>query len=306
MGAVSLLVMLVVTSSVSAHVVYFDHDVVPGDGEFRDESTRKVGRGQALDTSDCMNVSPIPDDLRAEMPLDNFYQKYTHAYGIPIVSSNQPNDDALIRACYVVRFMLADRKDVRDSMFDSYGRVGVIGYHEKTLDIPEHSYLPSWWNDRARGFGGTASRPIATDGEENILCWSYWKDRWNEEDVLVHEFAHSVHLISMTKVDRTFNGRLKAAWNEAKAAGLWQNTYAISHYREYFAEGVQAYYNCQTHRDDTDGLHNHVSTRDALSEYDPKLFSLIAEVFPCKQDLISRCEKNNKELTSAHELLMDC
>ncbi|XP_033633756.1 uncharacterized protein LOC117295307 [Asterias rubens] len=306
MGAVSLVVMLVVTSSVSAHVVYFDHDVVPGDGEFRDESTRKIGRGQALDTSDCMNVSPIPDDLRAEIPLDNFYQKYTHAYGIPIVSSNQPNDDALTRACYVVRFMLADRKDVRDAMFDSYGRVGVIGYREKTLDIPEHSYLPSWWNDRARGLGGTASRPIATDGEENILCWSYWKDRWSEEDVLVHEFAHSIQIVAMRKVDRTFDARLQEVWTEAKAAGLWQNTYAISQYREYFAEGVQAYYNCQTHRDFVDGIHNGISNRKALSEYDPKLFSMIEEVFPCKKVIINRCEENNKELTSGHELMMDC
>ncbi len=85
------------------------------------------------------------------MGLHGFYQKYAHAYGVPIISSNRVDNRAIKRACYVVRFALADRKDVRDWLHDRYGRAGVIAERERTTDIPEHSYLPNWWNTRARG-----------------------------------------------------------------------------------------------------------------------------------------------------------
>ena len=49
--------------------------------------------------------------------LSSFYQKYTHAYGIPILSSHLTSDKALKRACYIVRFMLADREDLRRAQY---------------------------------------------------------------------------------------------------------------------------------------------------------------------------------------------
>ena len=64
----------------------------------------------------CQTVTGVPRDVRNHYQLDNFYQKYTNAYGIPILSSYQTRDSALTRACYVVRFMLADREDLRRAM----------------------------------------------------------------------------------------------------------------------------------------------------------------------------------------------
>ena len=61
----------------------------------------------------CDTVIPVPRDIRRQYDLDQFYQRYTHAYGIPILSSEKTRDETLKRACYVVRFMLADREDLR-------------------------------------------------------------------------------------------------------------------------------------------------------------------------------------------------
>ena len=61
----------------------------------------------------CDTVGPVPRDVRLQYDLDQFYQRYTHAYGIPILSSYKVRDDTLKRACYIVRFMLADREDLR-------------------------------------------------------------------------------------------------------------------------------------------------------------------------------------------------
>ena len=113
-------------------------------------SGRRGGRGKARTDYDC-NVKSLPDNIRSEMGLSRFYTKYAHAYGVPIISSSQTVDRAIERACYVVRFALADRKDIRDWLHNRYGRAGVIAERERTTDIPEHSYLPDWWNRRARG-----------------------------------------------------------------------------------------------------------------------------------------------------------
>ena len=273
--------------------VVFDEDFHPrsDSAHHRERRGAMTGRGNSLDTCACDTVIPLPDDIRAEFPLDPFYQKYTHAYGIPIISSDNTGDAAVIRACYTVRFLLADRKDIRDSMFDQYGRVGVIAKSERTTEIPEHSHLNSdFIDDRARGLGGVPSNPITTNAEENLVCGTLFEDRWFEEDVLVHEFAHSINLISLNRISSTFQTDLLNAYNMAKTSNLWQDTYAISKVTEYFAEGVQAFFNVQVCRGFTDYIHNHICTRDALKSYDPQLYDIIADVFPCKNVLVDRCE----------------
>ena len=277
--------------------VVFDEDFHPrsDSAHHRERRGAMTGRGNSLDTCACDTVIPLPDDIRAEFPLDPFYQKYTHAYGIPIISSDNCGDAAVIRAGYTVRFLLADRKDIRDSMFDQYGRVGVIAQSERTTEIPEHSHLNSdYYDSRARGLGGIPSIPITTNAEENLLCL-FLQDRWFLEDVLVHEFAHSIHLISLDKIDPSFSETLASIYTMAKEENLFPNTYAISKRTEYFAEGVQSFFNVQTCTSFQDGVHNHICTRDALMDYDPRLYNLIEQVFPCKNILVDRCETNQSK-----------
>lgn len=82
------------------------------------------------------------------------------------------------RACYVVRFVFADRPELRNSYYKMYGRFALMATTEVTTDIPEHRDLGAWWNTRARGLGATRERPVSTAGEENALCLSSDRYRW--------------------------------------------------------------------------------------------------------------------------------
>ena len=79
---------------------------------------------------DCETItSPVPDHIKESHELNefhpdnptDFYQKFTHAYGIPILGSAEVSDDTLMRACYTVRFMLADREDLREEQYVNKG-----------------------------------------------------------------------------------------------------------------------------------------------------------------------------------------
>ena len=66
----------------------------------------------------------------------------------------------------------------------------------------------------------------------------------------------------------------------AMKKGLWKSTYAAENAREYFAEGVQAWFDANLEANPPDGIHNHVNTRKELLQYDPDLAALIGKVFP--------------------------
>lgn len=217
-------------------------------------------------------VTPPP----AELKLPPFYQKYVSAGGLPIVSSGAVNDYALLEAAHLADLMLAKRPDLRAAMIANGSRIIVMGYAEFSTDIPEYAHMKpkDYWDARARGFGGSETNPVCSCGEENLL--GYPGDPYAAENIFIHEFAHNIHLRGMIKVDPTFDPRVKAAYDAAMAAGLWKGKYAAVNQYEYFAEGVQSWFD-NNREDDHD--HNHVNTRAELLEYDPKLATLCRELF---------------------------
>jgi alpha-glucosidase len=222
-----------------------------------------------------MVISPPPEALK----LDAFYAKYVDAGGIPIISSAKVPDEALFMAADLVLRMLDRRPDVLKALAENKVRVAVMAKTELTTDIPEHSRLrpKEYWDKRARGLGGTPHIPTTSCGEENLL--GYEDDRYCGESILVHEFAHTIHDVGLAALDRQFDARLKRIYDQAMSRGLWKQTYAATNHKEYWAEGVQSYFDCNLHADPPNGNHNHVRTREQLREYDPDLFDLIDEVF---------------------------
>ncbi len=212
----------------------------------------------------------------AEMKVPDFYEKYVDASGYPVVSSGKVNDYALKEAAYLIDLMLAKRPDVRKAMVKSGSRLIVMAHDEYTSDVPEHSHLQpnEWWDARARGLGGSRTDPVCSCGEENLLAFE--GDPYSTENILIHEFAHNIHLRGMVRVDPAFDERLKRAYDNAMKAGLWKGVYASSNKNEYFAEGVQSWFD-NNRQPDHD--HNHVDTRRELKEYDPALAELCEEVF---------------------------
>jgi hypothetical protein len=131
-----------------------------------------------------------------------------------------------------------------------------------------------FWDARARGMGGSEHDPFCSCAEENLLA--YPGDPYAAECILIHELAHNIHLRGLVNVDPTFDARLKATYDAAMNAGIWNGKYASVNHHEYFAEGVQSWFDDNRENDHD---HNHVNTREELLEYDPRLAELCREVF---------------------------
>merc|ERR1712013_728262 len=145
---------------------------------------------------------------------------------LKIVSAGRASNAALERTAYLI------------------GTVMAAYPSELTTHIPEHAWLGAYWNERARGLGATVAIPVGSSAEENALCYS--NDRYRVEDITIHEFAHSMHLLGFALVYSNFNRELTTLYNAARAGNLWGSgatgSYAMTDFKEYFAEGVQSYF----------------------------------------------------------------
>jgi arylsulfatase A len=205
-----------------------------------------------------------------------YYTQTVSAGGFPIVASAKVNPYALQEAAFLVNLMLAKRPDVRAAMIKSGARMCIMAHDEYTTDLPEWSHLtPKDYRDaRARGMGGSETDPYCSVAEENVLGFA--GDPYSAECILIHEFAHNIHLRGMLNVDPTFDTRLQATYDAAMRNGLWKGKYASVNRHEYFAEGVQSWFDNNRVNDHD---HNHVNTRVLLIEYDPGLAAICREVF---------------------------
>ena len=241
----------------------------------RDDDSESTVVSEAL--VQAYRVGGIPD----------FYTQRSEAHGYPIVASARVNPFALQEAAYLVDLMLAQRPDVREAMIKSGSRLSILAWNEFTTDQPEWKWLAktplpefpgiaadNFYDARARGMGGSQTDPFCSCGEENLLC--YPGDPYSTENILIHEFAHNIHLRGMVNVDPTFDVRLRSVYDTAMREGLWKGKYASVNHHEYFAEGVQSWFD---NNRENDHDHNHVNTREELLAYDPRLAALCREVF---------------------------
>ena len=224
------------------------------------------------------------DEAPAAPPagVDPFYDKYLDARGLPVLSTADVSDTALRTACVIVANMLSLRQDLRDAMVRLDMRVVVMGRNQVTTDIPEYANLyktnpgPDW--DTFRGIGATLGTPVTSAGEETVMCDQ--GGPYGGVNVLVHMLGTSVYL-GVADVDPTFEDRLQGADTAARAAGLWENTYVRGsdprqNLIEYYAEGVEDWFETGPESSPPDGTFNEINTRAELMAYDPMLYAIVA------------------------------
>ena len=246
-----------------------------------------VDEGKETEVVSQVPVQTFRHDPKAKNGVPVFYTQVVHAQGYPICGSAKVSPYALKEAAYLADLMLAKRPDVREAMIASGSRLCILAHDEFTTDQPEWAWLEKvpvpgfesvstkdYRDARARGMGGSATDPFCSCGEENLLA--YEGDPYWTECIFIHEFAHNIHLRGLANVDATFDRRVRASYDAAMKAGLWKGKYASVNHHEYFAEGVQSWFD-NNREDDHD--HNHVNTRVELLAYDPGLASLCREVF---------------------------
>jgi len=223
-------------------------------------------------------VQPPPPALG----LDPFYRKYLDAGGLPVVSSQKVPDAALLEAQAIVVRMTSKRSDVVKSMIEHKTRVAIMARTEVTTDIPEHrdlnvAFPKTDWNKCCRGVGATVVRPACSATEENLLQLD--DDRYRGESILIHEFGHTMLVMGLDNIERQFRTDLSAAYHEAMVKGLFKNTYAATNADEYWAEGVQDWFDANLKAKPANGIHNEIGTRAELKAYDPTLAALLGRVF---------------------------
>jgi len=175
--------------------------------------------------------------------------------------------------------------------------VGVLGANEQLTDLPEErdlkkpalddqrltfcerkAYLQiaamsdrQYWNTRARGLGGLYTIGAA----ENLL--GYPGSVYFGENILVHEFSHAM-LTAIEAADPRLYREVEAAYAHAKTEGLWKGSYSVNTLQEYWAEGVQFWFdsNMAYRRAPSLTVLNH----DDLQRYDPMLWAALAQVYP--------------------------
>lgn len=243
--------------------------------------------GKDTEVVSQVQVQSFRYDPNANHGAPAFYTQVVYAQGYPICGSAKVSPYALKEAAYLADLMLAKRPDVRQAMIASGSRLCILAHDEFTTDQPEWAWLgklpvpgfesmsiKDYRDARARGMGGSATDPFCSCAEENLLA--YEGDPYSTECIFIHEFAHNIHLRGLANADPTFDQRVKSAFDAAMKAGLWKGKYASVNHHEYFAEGVQSWFN---NNRENDHDHNHVNTRAELLAYDPGLAALCREVF---------------------------
>jgi hypothetical protein len=244
----------------------------PLDFDFRPEGEFKIIEGY-----EGCEVGSVPEGSG----IDPFYSKYCEYEGIPIISSEKVPDLALQVAWNIVANMVQGQSRLIEGMHSVDLRIGIIAQSEGVTDLPEYNFLKNDtetnWDERARGLGATLDTPLVSGAEENLLC--YPDDPYLGENIFLHEFAHTLKDMGVARVDPTFNQGLQLAFEAAQAGGLWADTYALTNHEEYWAEGVQDFFNTNLESIPANGIHNEVNTRAELKTYDPTLYAMIDTVF---------------------------
>lgn len=229
-----------------------------------------------LSGKNSYEVTEIPDEVRMRLNIDKFYVKHIDLHGFSIISSGKVSNYALKEAGFLIDKMVGNRRDLLSVLSRNKTRFVVMARDEFTTEIPEHSDLkPSnYWDRRARGLGATFARPAVSCGEENLLGLT--GDPYLTENILIHEFAHALHQMALETNNSGFQTKIENCYRNSIERKIWEGTYASTNVNEYWAEGVQSWFN--TNREN-DPEHGSINTRKELKKADPKLAQLIKEIF---------------------------
>jgi hypothetical protein len=247
----------------------------------------------------CMAAVSAPP---VSLGVAAFYAKYVDASGIPIVSSAQVPDAALLAARSIVEGMLEHRPDLRAALVARGYRVAIMAESEGTLDLPEQAHWArparddprltrcerihyderigrltdrQYWDRRARGMAG----PLTSGAAEDLLGLK--SSRYYGETIFVHEFSHDV-LAAARMADPALYASVERAYADALAKGLWKDEYASTSIDEYWAEGSQFWFD--SNRLAVFGGRRILNHQD-LAAYDPALYAVLARAYGTRHHL---------------------
>lgn len=197
-----------------------------------------------------------------------FYTQQLDMAGLRVEASASVSPFALAEAAWLARHVL--RPTDAQTLAANGVRLVVIGTSEMVTDLPEYSGLvPAiWWDRRYRGMGPTPDIPVILCPEEDLLRLAEENADTNTS-VCMHELAHAVDTAHALRGD-DLGVEMQAAYEAAKAAATWPDSYDMESAGEYFAAGAMVWFGRPTPAAVAMG----VSSRGALRKHDAPLARL--------------------------------
>ena len=238
----------------------------------------------------------------AKFKIDPYYAKFTWAREFTVLG-REASDEAMLKANDTIRKMFAYRHDILKSLIADGVKLVVLGPQEKISGLPECKKAALKDLDHTTRFLDYAPQiKLLVVSQENVLADP--RDPYAGGCQVIRVFAKAIYYVTGTRpvdpnwdkrgrdvqqyemrvqrMDIRFDQKLKDLHAKALSAGKWKGTPAVQGRVEYWAEGVLAYFDAAgMGMTPTDADHP-ITTREALKEYDPDLFSLVDETMAYK------------------------
>lgn len=221
----------------------------------------------------CAASCILMPSLSMNGQADDTYKK-TVQDGIVFEARSDVSEQAVMRAQYIVKQMLTNLPEIQEEMQRNNFKVALIARSQVLSDLPEYAYLKGKKTRDGRDFDqgtrGLGGKGVCSIGEENLLCLR--KQKYWQEDILVHEFSHSIKAY----LDKKLVDSIEKTYQNAVGNGLYRKEiYMMANSDEYWAEGTQAWFDVTNRSDVNDGF----NTAEKLKTHDPELASILEQVY---------------------------
>ena len=239
------------------------------------------------------NVEPPP----SKFDVHPYYTKFTWAREFTVLG-REASDEAMLKANDSIRKMFAYRHDILKALIADGVKLVVLGPQERLSDLPEcKSLLSNRLDHTARFLEYSPETRLLVVGQENVLGNPAGQQA--SECQVIRLFAKALYHVTGTRpmdpnwekrgrevqqyelrvqrMDIRFDEELKGLYDGAMSKGLWKGTPAAHDHVEYWAQGVLAYFDAVGMGSPPNDAARPITTREALKEYDPALFSLVDE-----------------------------
>jgi hypothetical protein len=250
-----------------------------------------------------VRVQPSVIAPPAKFKIDPYYRKFTYAREFTVLGSGQVSDEALLKANDMIRKMFAYRHDILKAMIADGARLVVLGPKERLSDLPEFKdERKKAGFDETRFLDYTSKMKLMVVPEENVLRLRH--EPFAGTQMVVSVFAKGLfHVVGqrpvlpgfdkmgprqqyelrVTRLDIEFDRRLLKLYEDARTNKLWSGTPAARGRTEYWAAGVEAYFDAAGAGLPPHNADRPITTREALKSYDAGLYALVDETMAYKE-----------------------
>jgi len=239
----------------------------------------------------------------ARFKIDPYYTRFTYAREFVVLGSKHVSDEALLRANEIIRKMFAYRHDILKAMIADGARLVVLGRGEKLSDLPEFKETRKQAGfDEVRYLDYTPTLKLMVVPEENVLGLP--REPFAGKCMVISVFARGLYQVTglrpvdpdfekqrdkqqyelrVKRMDVEFDQRLRRIHEEALKTNLWKGTPAARDRVEYWATGVEAYFDAGGDGQAPNLADRPITTRDLLKAHDPALFALVDETMAYRE-----------------------